>query len=415
MQKPGGAVILMQKNLTRFKNLDLDFVCGDSNILENITGIPVCKPFNNEVIEFLNDVSKILLSVPDAKKYPDIITFAFWIRKSSMTGLKQKFFLEDSTYIYMGKGVVFHIAPSNVPVNYAYSLVTGLVCGNINIVRLPSKKFPQTDIINSAIIQALEKHTNIKQYIILTRYGHDQDINNLFSYIADARVIWGGDNTINELRKCPVKPYATEIVFPDRYSAVVIDSSSYLEIKDKETIARDFYNDTFLTDQNACTSPRIVIWTGSKVEEAQYKFWEELYNFTENRYVIQDIQSVNKLTSMCKAAVYTNSKLTGYRDNLIIRISVDKADSGLMELKDNSGYFYEYICNDIMELWDLCNNNKCQTLSYIGNKGMFIPLLQKGVKGISHIVPVGKTMDFNFIWDGYNLVEELTRKISFKG
>ena len=65
----------------------------------------------------------------------------------------------------MGKGVVFHIAPSNVPVNYAYSLVTGLVCGNINIVRLPSKKFPQTDIINSAIIQALEKHTNISNIL----------------------------------------------------------------------------------------------------------------------------------------------------------------------------------------------------------------------------------------------------------
>ena len=43
---------------------------------------------------------------------------------------------------------------------------------------------------------------------------------------------------------------------------------SYLTIEDKCRVAEDFYDDTFLTDQNACTSPRIVVWIGSRIEEA---------------------------------------------------------------------------------------------------------------------------------------------------
>ena len=43
----------------------------------------------------------------------------------------------------MGRGVVFHIAPSNVAVNYAYSFAVGFVLGNANLVRLPSRRLPR--------------------------------------------------------------------------------------------------------------------------------------------------------------------------------------------------------------------------------------------------------------------------------
>ena len=42
---------------------------------------------------------------------------------------------------------------------------------------------------------------------------------------------------------------------------------------------------------------------------------------------------------------------------------------------------------------------------------MLAPLWKAGIKGIDRVVPVGKTMDFDLIWDGYNLVERLTRVI----
>ena len=82
-----------------------------------------------------------------------------------------------------------------------------------------------------------------------------------------------------------------------------------------------------------------------------------------------------------------------------------------MDHKDNSGFFFEYECNDITDIRDICNDKRCQTLSYIGDKDMFIPLIELGVKGIDRIVPIGHTMDFDLIWDGYNLPALLSRTI----
>lgn len=86
-------------------------------------------------------------------------------------------------------------------------------------------------------------------------------------------------------------------------------------------------------------------------------------------------------------------------------------DSRLMEFRDHSGYFYEYDCEDLMELRPFCDDTHCQTIGYLGNKEALLPLIQSGIKGVDRVVPIGKTMDFDFIWDGYNLVERLTRTI----
>ena len=82
-----------------------------------------------------------------------------------------------------------------------------------------------------------------------------------------------------------------------------------------------------------------------------------------------------------------------------------------MEYRDNSGYFYEYDCQNILDLVPICNDKRCQTIGYIGEKDMFMPLIQLGIKGVDRIVPIGKTMDFDLIWDGYNLPEFLSRTI----
>ena len=83
----------------------------------------------------------------------------------------------------------------------------------------------------------------------------------------------------------------------------------------------------------------------------------------------------------------------------------------LMDFRDNSGYFYEYDCKDILDLVPLCNDKRCQTIAYIGDSKIILPLIQSGVKGIDRVVPMGKTMDFDLIWDGYNLPSLLTRTI----
>ncbi len=385
------------------------YLVGSTDIAAQLPSTPALKPFDDRIIDFLNDVSRELMKDPGSRAYSDVITFGFWIRKGSVMKLKERF---DNEGLHLGKGVAFHIAPSNVPVNFAYSLVSGLLCGNANVVRVPSKDFPQVEIITNAFNRVLDKHDDVRQYVLCVRYGRDKDINDLFSSIADVRVVWGGNQTIAELRKSPLPPRSGEITFADRYSLAVIDAERYLATEDKCRVAEDFYNDTFFSDQNACTSPRIVVWIGKQLAEAKKVFWETEHELVKRKYHFQAIQGVNKLTKACMIAVEEPGvKVEEHPDNLIVRVKVPVIIDNLMDYRDNSGYFYEFDCENILDIAPLCDDKRCQTIAYIGSCDVVLPLIQTGVKGIDRVVPMGKTMDFDLIWDGYNLPSLLTRTI----
>lgn len=418
MRKSGGAVIHMQLSLINSENIavldGIRFLVGDKESFAEIENVKPRLPFDEEVVEFLNSLSKVLMSDPASRAYGDVVTLGFWIRKASVLKLKETYDKNDGN-IHVGRGLLFHVAPSNVPVNYAYSLFTGLLTGNANIVRIPSKDFEQVTIINRAINKTLEDYPSMRNYIYLVRYSKDQSVNDLLSALCNVRIIWGGDNTINEIRKSPLAPRAGEVTFADRYSLAVIDSDYYLNLENKDKVANDFYNDTYLTDQNACTSPRIVVWTGNSIEKAKEVFWSKLHELVKNKYTFQPIMGVNKLTeSLIYAATHEGVKIEERDDNFIYRIKVDSVDDTLMDFKSNTGYFFEYDCKDIKEIGPLCDNTRCQTLGYLAEKEALMPLLTMGLKGIDRVVPVGKTMDFDFIWDGYDLSERLTRTISIK-
>lgn len=391
----------------------LTYLAGSPETIAGMDALPARPPFDGRVLEFLNGVSRALLA--EGPEYPEVVTFAFWIRRASTQGLKDRFAQEDGN-IRLGRGTAFHIAPSNVPVNYAYSLAAGLLTGNANIVRLPTRRFPQAELINGKLSTVLADYPDLSPYVCLVRYDRDREVNDLLSRLADTRIVWGGDDTVAELRKSPLGPRAGEVAFADRCSLAVIDSGWYLERADRRRTARDFYNDTFLTDQNACTSPRIVVWLGKRRAEAKETFWEALHELARADYELQPVQGVDKLANACLlSAEREGIRVQPRPDNLIFRAAVPALDSALLERTGNSGYFLEYDCEDILELSDLCGDPRCQTLAYGGEAEMLTPLLSAGLKGIDRVVPLGKTMDFDLIWDGYNLYERLTRVIRVIG
>lgn len=387
----------------------LTYLTGDPDTVAGMDALPARVPFDGEVLDLLDGVSKVLLS--NGREYPDVVTFAFWIRRASTQSLKARFSREDGN-LRFGRGTAFHIAPSNVAVNFAYSLAAGLLTGNANIVRLPTRRFPQAELICREINAVLKDYPEVRPYLCLVRYERDREVNDLLSRLADTRIVWGGDATIAELRKSPLGPRAGEVTFADRCSLAVIDSEWYLEKADHRRTAQDFYNDTFLTDQNACTSPRIVVWLGERRMEAKEKFWGALHELVKTRYEFQPVQGIDKLAKSCLlAAGQEGVKVQSRVDNLIYRVSVPVLSRELLDQTGNSGYFLEYDCGDILELRELCNDPHCQTISYLGEKEMLTPLLNTGIKGTDRVVPVGKTMNFDLIWDGYDLYERLTRII----
>lgn len=157
-----------------------------------------------------------------------------------------------------------------------------------------------------------------------------------------------------------------------------------------------------------------MVWTGKEKTKAKKLFWDELYELVKRKYTFQDIQGVNKLTSSyLTAAAMEGTVMEPHHDNLITRVKVPKVTRQLMEWKDNSGFFFEYDCDDILDLKMVCDDKRCQTIGFLGDKTELFPLLISGIQGVDRVVPIGKTMDFQLIWDGYDLLSQLTRIIYY--
>ena len=81
-------------------------------------------PFSSEITDYLNSLSIEINKDPNIQAFPDVRTFSFFCRKANLLLLKKKY--HDSGVLKLGIGLVFHIAPSNVPVNFAFSLMISL-------------------------------------------------------------------------------------------------------------------------------------------------------------------------------------------------------------------------------------------------------------------------------------------------
>ena len=230
-----------------------------TNKIDNLT----LQPFDIRVINFLSKLSKNILNNSSTKKFTDVVTFAFFCREKNLINLSKNY---NDLNIRKGLGLSFHITPSNIPTNFAYSLMFGLLSGNSNIVRVPSKDFPQIKLISNEIKKTLKKFPKLKDFIKIIRYSKNEDFTKNISLISDARLVWGGNKTIKEAKTFATKPNNRDLYFADKNSFCIINYDKFKELENNEIklLASNFYNDTYLVDQNACSSPHVIFWLSKK-------------------------------------------------------------------------------------------------------------------------------------------------------
>ena len=385
-----------------------------------ISTYQVFQPYDPVLCDFSDTLSKTLRSLKETKKYPDILTFAFWCRRANIKRLKRNF---NSSEKRLGLGLIFHITPSNVPVNFAYSFIFGLLSGNANVVRVPSTEYKQTEIIVSAIKKVLKdnKFKEIKNMNSFIKYEKDDEITSYFSSFCDGRIIWGGDQTVLSVRKIPVPVKAIEISFPDRYSFCLINLKSFSQL-DKDNVkklAQNFYNDTFLMDQNACSSPHLVIWLGNMKHAGELKslFWSVLEQIVRQQYELPAIKVVDKYSKLLSDVMSAKDVETKFKNygNFIYRMKLNSIPVHIDELKGKYGFFYEAQIKS-MEYMTNFINSKYQTLTYLGFQKEELEdfVIKNRLSGIDRIVPVGQALDIDIIWDGYDLAKSLSRIIDVR-
>ena len=121
------------------------------------------KPFNSEVLNFIYDFSEILKKQKTTYKHLNLMYLADWCSKKNIQSIKKKHFIPR---LKIGRGLVFHISPSNVPTNFIYSFLFGILSGNSNIIKIPSNNFVEKEIILKTIkiLFKNKKYKKIKNY-----------------------------------------------------------------------------------------------------------------------------------------------------------------------------------------------------------------------------------------------------------
>jgi hypothetical protein len=190
---------------------------------------------------------------------------------------------------------------------------------------------------------------------------------------------------------------------------------------DKQALRRlsaGFYNDTYVMDQNACSSPHLVIWLGETAESsaAGLRFWQSLYEEAAVRYVLSPVAAVDKLAALCENAIdYPFIAGAKRYENLLYVIELSSLPKGVDLFRGKCGYFYEY-CAPGLDILAPIINKKVQTVTYYGvSKEVLKSFVDEyQPEGVDRFVPVGAALDISVIWDGYDLVRTLSRIIDIR-
>lgn len=381
-------------------------------------------PFSDENSKFLNEISNEIMILKNHREYPDLLAFAFWARSSNINSIRKKYGKEIDNRL--GLGTVLHITPSNVPTNFIYSFAISFLAGNSNIIRVPSTAYRQIDLFVEAYKRVASKGLFLKiaESNCFLRYGKENDTSRIFSKVVDARVIWGGDKTINLIREMPVLPKAVDISFRNRYSIAVLSSEYVLSMnqRDLELEIDKFYNDIFLFDQFGCSSPSLLFWVGNKSQTliAKKLFENILKSIIKGKDLnIDPMNAMNKITQLCEfILILRDSKYEIDMDsNSLYIIKINETDYSFiknLELVPKYGTILELYENNLRDVISVIDEG-CQTVISLGFSGNDIleEIKSTGIKGIDRIVGMGQAFDMSTVWDGYDLITELSRKIDF--
>lgn len=374
-------------------------------------------PFSPVVMSFLQRLSQELLHDPITVQDPSWATFGFWLRQKQLVRLKQTVSFLDSR---LGRGLVFHITPTNMPIMFAYSLAISLLAGNSNLVRLSPRITAATAPLCNLIDSIWKQPAFTQLYetnALITYDAMQKELTDTYTARCDGRIIWGGNRSIQAIRQSPLPPQAVELVFADRYSLAVFDSAAIISCSDHDIQqwAHRFYNDTYEADQNACSSPKLIVWLTASAKDyaaAQTRWWHAVA--AESRaYDLQPIKVSEKYGNawywaMTCPELQSISPIT----NSLYIYHLSSLPDDITTLSGKFGQFFQIAMPSLPSLLPYITK-KVQTISTLGISADTLrsQLIAYGAAGADRIVPVGQALHMDVIWDGTHMIESLSRII----
>jgi hypothetical protein len=169
-------------------------------------------------------------------------------------------------------------------------------------------------------------------------------------------------------------------------------------------------------DQNACSSPRYIIWNqGEEKEEAEavHRMWWEAVEKEAVSYDLSPHKATKKYEALCRYTMTMEGIIKTERyGNLVYTILLSGIPKAPETYRGTWGLFFEYQ-GDYRKVLKELAVSQLQTVTYYGleSKELMDYVMDHHLYGIHRIIPVGNAMNMDLIWDGQDTIRMLSREI----
>ena len=370
-------------------------------------------PFSAERMDLVAGVGDAILKSKSAVS-SHVKHFGFWIRKANLRALAQDFERRrPSGTVSRPRGVVFHVPPRNVETVFLYSWVLSFLTGNANVVRLSHDVSAELGGICDLFLAAFEENDDGSQFFV--RYPSDSEGSRLISAQSDVRIVWGGDAKIKAFEDLPLRGGGKAIWFGDRTSLCVLDGEKVAALNGAERLdlAHRLYDDIFVFDQMACSSPHTLYVVGDAATHLSgvKALLQTLGEVASERGASWATgHQISKMVQAFASAASGWSREVSWRDAMLTSTVTDRQERA--DLRVGSG-FLNVVFIPALDAVNGILQERDQTVTHFGfEPEAIVSVAGSGAApGGMRWTPVGTALNFDFVWDGYDLPFELTRLV----
>ncbi len=371
-------------------------------------------PFAAERVDLVAGVAETLLGPRRSTATGPAAHFAFWTRRAALTKLAASFAARvPNNTLARPRGLVFHLPPQNVETVFLYSWVLSYLAGNANIVRLPQEISARMREIVDLFLERLEAAGDGSQAFV--HYPSQGDLGAKISVLSDARVVWGGDAKVALFAPLPLRNGGKSIWFGDRFSFSTIKGAAVEKLDDAalKALAKKLHNDIFVFDQMACSSPHALYVVGEAA--AHSAAVRRLLDASALEWTMDDPagrvgHAIGKMTAAFYAAANGRASSVHWRNTQLT--SIVASAPMRQDIRVGGGFLSVVFVQSLAEVASFIRESD-QTITYFGwERGEIESIAaSRAGPGVSRWAPIGTALDFDFIWDGYDIPFELTRLV----
>jgi Acyl-CoA reductase (LuxC) len=388
--------------------------------IEQTAIVSYISPCHDDLIESLSRLSKVILAHPRLKQDAASVALAYWLRKANLQRLKQEFTANCEALakaVVVPVGQVFHLAPANVDTLFVYSWALAFICGNYNVVRISERQSSIVTDLLECFNQLMDEDLLLRDRNRFITYPHEAAITELLSAWCNHRVIWGGDETVRAIRAVPLNTHSSERVFSSKFSYAVLDIAAVLALPDPGMVqlASQFFNDMFVFNQMACSSPHIAFWIGDRAAapDAIARFNQALSAVIARREAPDAIaDAVKRFNASAHRAIDESVTVDWQYPGFI---SLYQQDGNVSKAASGSGVLTHCPITTLDAVVQIADRQD-QTITYFGlsTEQIHVLALQAGARGVDRIVPIGEALAFSPDWDGFSLIDDFMRRVVIK-